>query len=818
MSSTSRIQVDASRARTRKPLFSGTRGALETRQVAAADSSTNRIQASNPTTRDGVDPSGEGAIQEFFDQLWFVPNSSPSRSRVRRGESTRSELVRIRKEKWESGEFAAQGCFPIGQRDIWDREPLSLNFAEKIWGKGERLTFVQAVKQSMARRGRGGRNQRPRSPEEWEGWHEEGGRYQYPPPQPPGHYPPPPFYQAPPPYGYYQHPAPPPIHHPPPPSPHSFERFHQGGQGSRPRGQFQGGRGRPVQQQMQRPQQADTRSSNNSEASGQQKSVQENKEPTTKGEGSDGKFPQVICYKCGEAGHYSTACARPKVCFICYDKSHVVECCPEWQNSHQAAQYYGSANKGLGFYHVDVAQRPGRFRHWVGFDNFGVFTVEEGSLTEEEIIKSLKQQFDKEWDWKLMKLEDYRFLVRFPPSIKVESKVIGKATYFYLKNDTAMASLRVWNGDIEPVGQLVETWVVIKGIPPKWADWITIRGIASSLGKLLEVDWQTLFNSFFSVVRVRINCKYPNCIPRERVMEMGDQLFLLEYIVEGLEQEGGKPGDNDQGDDPGSEDDLLDEEEPESKSDQTSASTGKKTPGQERGNSGGSEPDKSMQHSQRQQSVNRAMDSVTRRLEEGMIQDKESFPNCVNLLQALELADSDEETAGKEETGAEEEEMRVLPDEWVQSELTQGWEEAEDTIEDPRGKRKKEAKKKQWGPVLADRKSKRNLGDNRTDTEKAQDMKRKWEESSREECGDSSEEGCGFGTELDNSVPSRQARRALGIYFEAEAYSIKAGETPQLAQEDLSLGCWSQQIHDLEKLLTKEEMNLSTWKANNLVL
>ncbi|CAN6355684.1 unnamed protein product [Urochloa humidicola] len=87
-----------------------------------------------------------------------------------------------------------------------------------------------------------------------------------------------------------------------------------------------------------------------------------------------------------------------------------------------------------------------------------------------------------------------------------------------------------------------------------------------------------------------------------------------------------------------------------------------------------------------------------------------------------------------------------------------------------------------------------------------------------EELGDSSEEGCRFGSELDNFVPSRQERRALGSYFEAEANSIKTGETPQLAHEDLSKECWSQQIHNMEKLLKKEEVILTTWTANNLVL
>jgi hypothetical protein len=99
-----------------------------------------------------------------------------------------------------------------------------------------------------------------------------------------------------------------------------------------------------------------------------------------------------------------------------------------------------------------VAARVGRFKHWAGFDNFWVFTVEEGELGEDEIVQTLKTQIDKSWQWKLLKMDEYRYLVKFPPHIKVESKVLGKATFFYLKNDEVMASIRVWNGDIEPVG------------------------------------------------------------------------------------------------------------------------------------------------------------------------------------------------------------------------------------------------------------------------------------------------------------------------------------------------------------------------------
>lgn len=102
------------------------------------------------------------------------------------------------------------------------------------------------------------------------------------------------------------------------------------------------------------------------------------------------KFPQVICFNCGETCHFSSGCVKTKVCFMCFCKDHVAENCEEWKKPQTTAQFYRSANRGLGFYHVDVAAREGRFRHWAGFENYGVFIVEEGYLSEDEILKTLK--------------------------------------------------------------------------------------------------------------------------------------------------------------------------------------------------------------------------------------------------------------------------------------------------------------------------------------------------------------------------------------------------------------------------------------------
>jgi hypothetical protein len=54
--------------------------------------------------------------------------------------------------------------------------------------------------------------------------------------------------------------------------------------------------------------------------------------------------------------------------------------------------------------------------------------------------------------------------------------------------------LRAWAGDVEPYDVLDEIWVQIRGIPPKWSDWKTFNQITSSLGRMVEVDWNSLFS------------------------------------------------------------------------------------------------------------------------------------------------------------------------------------------------------------------------------------------------------------------------------------------------------------------------------------
>jgi hypothetical protein len=125
-----------------------------------------------------------------------------------------------------------------------------------------------------------------------------------------------------------------------------------------------------------------------------------------------------------------------------------------------------------------------------------------------------------------------KYLVRFPPHKSVSTILISKTTYFKMKKDSVLVSLKAWMGDIEPYDVLDEVWVQIRGVPPKWSSWRTFCQIASSLGKIIEIDWNSLFSGFFNMVRVKIACKDADKIPLKRLFEMQKLMYMIHFKIE----------------------------------------------------------------------------------------------------------------------------------------------------------------------------------------------------------------------------------------------------------------------------------------------
>jgi hypothetical protein len=127
------------------------------------------------------------------------------------------------------------------------------------------------------------------------------------------------------------------------------------------------------------------------------------------------KLPKVTCFNCAECRHFSIDCKAPKVCFICQTAAHVGIDFPEWWKPLEPTQYLGSVAQGLGFFHVEVQEEENRGGYLKFLDNFAILTIGEGEIETTKIVEKLVSLFDRKWHWQLRKMEEYKYLVKFPP-------------------------------------------------------------------------------------------------------------------------------------------------------------------------------------------------------------------------------------------------------------------------------------------------------------------------------------------------------------------------------------------------------------------
>jgi hypothetical protein len=94
----------------------------------------------------------EGEVEVFFKQLWWVPHSPSTRV-----SQPPHNLFWVWSDLWESKTFHVGDLHPVQPRDTLSLDPKVCTFVAKIWGKGERESFVQVLKNSMAGRENKGR-------------------------------------------------------------------------------------------------------------------------------------------------------------------------------------------------------------------------------------------------------------------------------------------------------------------------------------------------------------------------------------------------------------------------------------------------------------------------------------------------------------------------------------------------------------------------------------------------------------------------------------------------------------------------------------
>ncbi|XP_051213052.2 uncharacterized protein [Lolium perenne] len=270
------------------------------------------------------------------------------------------------------------------------------------------------------------------------------------------------------------------------------------------------------------------------------------------------RYRNVVCYNCGEPGHYVGNCIKEKVCFMCGIPGHHMNNCGLWGKPIPMADYVGSANSGLGFFHVNVVESSAL--QWLNLKNCGIIQVTHGKISLQELEVKMCEAWDAKWPWQVRQLEEKKFLVRFPPHRKISDLVDIPSINLKEGNDMERVTVKIigWEGDIPDVGELKTCWVQIRGIPPKWVSWEVIAQIAKTLGLLLDVDWGTIFKSFYEVVRVQLAVKDIHKIPEERIYVMKKKFYWVIFEVEKVAGDGGNDSNNDDndpdGEDPGCED------------------------------------------------------------------------------------------------------------------------------------------------------------------------------------------------------------------------------------------------------------------------
>ncbi|KAM0917116.1 hypothetical protein ACQ4PT_009744 [Festuca glaucescens] len=218
---------------------------------------------------------------------------------------------------------------------------------------------------------------------------------------------------------------------------------------------------------------------------------------------------------------------------------HHMDKCPMWYTTMPTAQYWGSANPGLGFFHVEV-EGPEAVQ-WLNMDNVGIVVINDGEITEGELVQNFTYMWKVNWFWQIRQLLPKRFLVRFPPSKKIQDLVEFRS--INLKKKGVNVSFIDWEGESEPFEEFQEVWVNIVGIPAKWLTWKTICQVSTALGVLVNIDWHCIFRSFYRTVRVKVAVRDISKIPPSKLFEMEQGFFLIDSNVEEIIDDGGNDED-----------------------------------------------------------------------------------------------------------------------------------------------------------------------------------------------------------------------------------------------------------------------------------
>jgi hypothetical protein len=168
----------------------------------------------------------------------------------------------------------------------------------------------------------------------------------------------------------------------------------------------------------------------------------------------------------------------------------------------------GHAITGGGFYNIDVEPLKGGKHTGEAFT--AVIKFLSAPLTEEQLSAELEHLVDDMWDWQVRRMSETEFSVTFPTRQTLcLSTRSGKLHLPLSKKDT-----EIWEAFNTPKSYLVlpSTWVRLTGVPEDLMERERLMVAFGMVGRAIDVDGLSILKRETEPIRVRFQCRYPDCI------------------------------------------------------------------------------------------------------------------------------------------------------------------------------------------------------------------------------------------------------------------------------------------------------------------